>query len=68
MPIKVGVANTHWVIGASLSKPHTSMTALRTCVCMFACLCLLGLATYRKFQMSTFKYFTKINIVHKACA
>ena len=26
------------LIGASLSKPHTSMTALRTCVCMLACL------------------------------
>ena len=26
------------VIGASLSKPHTSVTSLRTCVCMFACL------------------------------
>ena len=26
------------IIGASLSEPHTSVTALRTCVCMFACL------------------------------
>ena len=26
------------MIGASLSKPHTSMTALQdTCVCLFAC-------------------------------
>ena len=40
---------TPWftVIGASLSEPHTSMTALRTRVCMLACL--LGLTTYRKF-------------------
>ena len=32
------------VIGMSLSKPHTSVTALRTCACMFACLlaCLLA--------------------------
>ena len=26
------------VIGVSLSEPHTSMTSLRTYVCMFACL------------------------------
>ena len=26
------------VIGASLSEPHTSMTALHTCVCIYACL------------------------------
>ena len=25
-------------LGASLSEPHTSVTALRTCVCMFVCL------------------------------
>ena len=25
-------------VGASLSEPHTSVTALRTCVCMLACL------------------------------
>ena len=25
-----------WVIGASLSEPHTSVTALRMCVCMLA--------------------------------
>ena len=27
-----------WLIGASLSEPHTSMTALRKCVCIYACL------------------------------
>ena len=26
------------LIGASLSEPHTSMTALRMCVCMSVCL------------------------------
>ena len=26
------------IIGASLSESHTSMTSLRSCVCMFACL------------------------------
>jgi len=26
------------IIGASLSEPHTSMTSLHPCVCMFACL------------------------------
>ena len=31
-----------YMIGVSLSKPHTSMTALRTCVCMLACLLACG--------------------------
>ena len=53
------------IIGVSLGEPHTSVTALRTCMCMFACL--LGPTTYRKFQMSAFKYFMKIDIVHEAC-
>ena len=52
------------VIGASLSEPHTSVTALRTCVCMLA---YLLAAIYRKIQMSTFKYFLKIDLVHEAC-
>jgi len=26
------------LIGASLSEPHTSVTSLRTCVCIYACL------------------------------
>ena len=46
------------LIGASLSEPHTSMTAMRKCVCIYACL--FGPTTYCKFQMSTFKYFTMI--------
>ena len=56
------------LIGVSLSEPHASVTALHKCVCTFACLlaCFLGPTTYRKFQMSAFKYFTKINIVHEA--
>ena len=33
------------LIWASLSKPHTSVTALRTCVCMSVC---LFVATYQK--------------------
>ena len=33
-------------IGASLSEPHTSVTSLHPCVCMFACL--LGPTTYHK--------------------
>ena len=52
------------LVGASLSEPHTSGTALLTCVCMFACLlellacllaCLLA-AIYRKFLMSAVKF------------
>ena len=40
--------NIFWyIIGASLSEPHTSVTLLHTCVCMLACL--LGPTTYRKF-------------------
>ena len=34
------------IIGASLSEPHTSMTALQKCVCML--ICLLA-AIYSKF-------------------
>ena len=30
------------VIGASLSEPHTSVTALRTWVCMYVCLSVCG--------------------------
>ena len=30
------------VIGASLSEPHTGVTALRTCVCMSVCLSVCG--------------------------
>ena len=26
-----------YIVGASLSEPHTSGTALRTCVCMSVC-------------------------------
>ena len=34
--------------------------------CTHACVyaCLLGLTTYRKFQMIAFKHFTKIDVVH----
>ena len=34
------------IFGASLSEPHTSVTALRTCVCMSVC---LFAAIYQKF-------------------
>ena len=46
-----------YLVGVTLSEPHTSGTALRTCVCMFACLlaCLLA-AIYRKFLMSTVEF------------
>ena len=30
------------IIGASLSEPHTSVTALRKCVCIRACLLACG--------------------------
>jgi len=32
------IAQHRTVIGASLSEPHTSVTALRTCMCRLACL------------------------------
>ena len=38
--VYVHVANIP--IGASLSKPHTSVTALHTCVCMYVCLLACG--------------------------
>jgi len=38
------------IIGASLSEPHTSMTALQdVCVCMYVCLLV---AIYRKFKLN----------------
>ena len=40
------------LIGASLSEPHTSGTALRKCVCMYLCL--------RPYTVCAFKYFPKI--------
>ena len=43
-----------FVIGASLSEPHTSVTASRTRVSIY------GPTTYRKFKISAFKYFTMI--------
>ena len=40
---------TRTFIGASLSEPQTSVTALSMCVCIYH-LCILGLTTYRKFH------------------
>ena len=56
--VQLGEEKVELLIGASLSEPHTSVTALSTCVY----LCLLGPTTY---QMSAFKflYFT-ISDVH----
>lgn len=47
----------HSVIGASLSKPHTSMTALHTCVYAYIAICSFGPTTYRNFEASVFKHF-----------
>ena len=47
------------VVRASLSEPHTSVPALSTCIYLR----LFEPTIYRKFQMSTFKYFMKIDIV-----
>ena len=49
------------VIGASLSKLHTGVTALLTGVCMLVGL--FGPATYYKFKTTTFEYFSKIDII-----
>ena len=40
------------LIGASLSEPHTSGTALLTCVCMFACLLACLLACLRPYTVN----------------
>ena len=37
------------LVGASLSEPHTSVTALCMCVCVSMLACLFGPTTYRKF-------------------
>ena len=49
------VVSSVGLIGASLSEPHNSVTVLRKCVCIYA-----WTTTYRKFQMSAFKYFMMI--------
>ena len=46
------------LIGASLSEPHTSVTALRTCVCMLACLDRPLTVNFK------WAYFTKIDVKH----
>ena len=39
MVVEVAIDNQNELIGASLSEPHTSVTALRdACVCMYVCL------------------------------
>ena len=47
------------IFGASLSKPHTSVTALRTRVCIYLSiyLCLFGPTTYRKFLNQRIQIF-----------
>ena len=53
------------VIGASLSDPHTSVTALCTCVCMLACLltCLLPYSV--NFKSAHLKFnIMKVELIH----
>ena len=38
MFLPTGTTGAMDIIGASLSEPHTSVTALSTCVCIYACL------------------------------
>ena len=45
------------VIGASLSEPHASVTALSTCVCIYLAM-LVWTDHLHKFQMNAFKIFT----------
>ena len=44
-----------WIKWSVIGEPHTSVTALSMCVCVSI---LFGPTTYRKFQMSTLKFFT----------
>ena len=50
------IATNELLIGASLSKPHTSVTALRMHVCIYICLFvgLFGLTTYRNEHIQIF--------------
>ena len=50
----LGWQGVAYIIGVSLSEPHTSVTALRTRMSIY-----LAMA-----EMSTFKYFTKIELKH----
>ena len=51
-----------FLIGASLSEPHTSVTAL--CMCVYVLFAWTDHFYTVNFKMSAFKYFTKIEIVH----
>ena len=54
------------MIGVSMSEPHTSVTALRTRVCMLVGL--FGPTTYRKLQMSAFKHIHDDLMFMPTCA
>ena len=51
------------VVGVGLSKPHTSETALRTCVYIYVYACLLA-AVYRKLLKHERIQITKIKLMH----
>ena len=51
------------IVGASLSEPHTSVTALAE-VCMYVCMFAQPYTV--NFKMSVFKYFMK-TFVHVIC-
>ena len=53
------------IIGAGLSEPHTSVTALSTCVCIW--LAMLGPTTYRKLQISAYEILI-FHDVHATCS
>ena len=64
MSVNIPVQERNATFGASLSEPHTSVTALHMHACIYLSiyLCLFGPTTYCKFQISTFKYFTIIEL------
>ena len=47
------------LVGASLSEPHTSGTALRKCVCIYAC---LRPYTVKKFFKANLNISRKLNV------
>ena len=65
--VKIGdeLETRNGIIGASLSEPHTSVTALSTCVYIW--LAMLGPTIYHKLQISAFEILI-FHDVHTTCS
>ena len=60
------LAHLNLIVGASLSEPHTSVTSLRTRVCIYLCLlaCLLAWTDHLPDILNKRVNITKIELMH----